>query len=95
MPALTSPSIPPDPTCDPSTLSSDERRREIAALLARGVLRLRECQPVAAIPHPPRTPEKTSNPLSIPLDVHAGTRLHVVKRTTCRQAVDARKELHP
>ena len=93
MPA--SPPLPPDPTRAPSGLSPDERRREIAMLLARGVLRLRECQPLAAVPHLERTPEKTSNPLSIPLDVHAGTRLHVVERTACRQAADAGKERQP
>ena len=87
MPA--SPPLPPDPTRAPSGLSPDERRREIAMLLARGVLRLRECQPLAAVPHPHRTPEESSKTLSIPLDVHAGTRLHVVERTACRQAADA------
>ena len=89
------PPLPPDPTRDPSALSPDERRREIAMLLARGVLRLRECQPPVAVPPPERTSEKSSKPLSIPLDVHAGTRLHVVKRTACRQAVEAGKELQP
>ena len=93
MPA--SPPLPPDPTRAPSCLSPDERRREIAMLLARGVLRLRECQPLAAVPHMERTPEKSSKPLSIPLDVHAGTRLHVVERTACRQAADAGKERQP
>ena len=93
MPA--SPPLPPDPTRAPSGLSPDERRREIAMLLARGVLRLRECQPLAAVPHLERTPEKSSKPLSIPLDVHAGTRLHVVERTACQQAADAGKERQP
>lgn len=93
MPA--SPPLPPDPTRAPSGLSPDERRREIAMLLARGVLRLRECQPLAAVPHPHRTPEESSKTLSIPLDVHAGTRLHVVERTACRQAADAGKERQP
>ena len=93
MPA--SPPLPPDPTRAPSGLSPDERRREIAMLLARGVLRLRECQPLAAVPHLERTPEKSSKPLSIPLDVHAGTRLHVFERTACRQAAGAGKERQP
>ena len=93
MPA--SPPLPPDPTRAPSGLSPDERRREIAMLLARGVLRLRQCQPPAAVSPPERTPEESSKPLSIPLDVHAGTRLHVVERTACRQAADAGKERQP
>ena len=93
MPA--SPPLPPDPTRDPAAMTPEQRRREVAAILARGVLRLRECQPLAALSHPHRTPEESSKPLSIPLDVHAGTRLHVVERTASRQAADAGKERQP
>ena len=88
-------SIAHDATRDPAAMTPEQRRREVAAILARGVLRLRECQPLAVVPPPERTIEKSSKSLSIPLDVHAGTRLHVVERTACRQAADAGKERQP
>lgn len=91
MPA--SPPLPPDPTRAPSGLSPDERRREIAMLLARGVLRLRRSR-VEVCGLRPVNPASTLTPQTsnLPLDVHAGTRLHVVDRTACRQAADAGKE---
>jgi hypothetical protein len=61
-------------------LTADERLRELAALLARGLLRLRDRRllPDAASPHPlpEKTPESASNCLELPgetvLSVHTG-----------------------
>ena len=93
MPA--SPPLPPDPTRDPAAMTPEQRRREVAAILARGVLRLRACRPPAAVPSPRYAPEESSEPRTIPLDVPAGTRLHVFERTACRQAAGAGKERQP
>jgi len=45
---------------DPAAMTPSQRRREIAAILARGVLRLRQCRETANDPAEPATPEKLS-----------------------------------
>jgi hypothetical protein len=61
---------------DPLSLSPDDRRRELAAILARGLRRLlrpRACDPVG--PHP--APEKPSESREVCLEVGGETRLSV------------------
>lgn len=76
----------PDTPDDPVAMTPDQRRHEIAALLARGVLRLRERLPKAPGSSPCRTPEKSSESRLEGLDVGAKTSLHVFDRTACRKA---------
>ena len=45
---------------DPATMTPSQRRREIAAILARGVLRLRQCRENATGSQPSRTVKKAS-----------------------------------
>ena len=45
---------------DPAVMSPSQRRREIAAILARGVLRLRQCNEIPPGSDPSRTVEKAS-----------------------------------
>ena len=45
---------------DPADLTPAERRREIAAILARGILRLRRCSEASPASGESRTPEKGS-----------------------------------
>ncbi len=45
---------------DPASMTPPERRREIAAILARGVLRLRQCAQSSPSSGESRTPEKAS-----------------------------------
>jgi len=60
-------SIVHDATRDPAAMTPDERRREIAAILARGVLRLRESVQNAHGSGPQRTPEKSAESAGKPL----------------------------
>ena len=46
---------------EPAAMSPSQRRREIAAILARGVLRLRQCRETSAGSGQSHTAEKTSN----------------------------------
>ena len=48
-----------EPIADPATMTPHERRQEIAAILARGVLRLRQN---AQIPHGSRPSRTSENP---------------------------------
>ena len=48
----------PDMLNDPATMFPSQRRREVAAILARGVLRLRQCREDPPDSQPSRTPEK-------------------------------------
>lgn len=59
---------------DPATMSPIERRREIAAILARGVLRLRQGRPAADF----REAEKDSKSAPTGLDERARTSPHGV-----------------
>ena len=45
---------------DPAAMSPSQRRREIATILARGVLRLRQCRENTHDSRPSRTAEKAS-----------------------------------
>ena len=45
---------------DPTKMIPDQRRREVAAILARGVLRLRQCAQTSPVSGESRTPEKAS-----------------------------------
>ena len=62
---------------DPAEITPDQRRREIAAILARGVLRLRQCAQDSAISGESRTPEKASESGRDCLDEGAKTSPHV------------------
>jgi hypothetical protein len=65
-----------DTTRAPATMTPEERRREIAALLARGVLRLRR----TPSSRPIRTPDKSAESSLDSLDEGAKTRLHVLTK---------------
>ena len=45
---------------DPAVMTPSQRRREIAAILARGILRLRQCGETSADSPEPATSEKLS-----------------------------------
>jgi hypothetical protein len=64
------------PDLDPSQMTSDERRREVAAILAAGLRRLRDRAALASIP-PSEIPSDTGEKpleavLENPLSVHVG-----------------------
>ena len=75
-----------DATRDPAAMTPEERRREVAAILARGVLRLRQSTENAPGSRPSRTPEKSSNFRREALDEGAKTSLHVFTSPASRQA---------
>lgn len=56
-----------DPTRDPADMTPDQRRHEVAAILARGVLRLRESAQNAPGSGPQRTPGKSAESAGKPL----------------------------
>lgn len=64
------------PSVPAEKMTSDERRREIAHLLAQGVLRLRRQQHLAASPAAQYVAESASAPLEVSggtvLSVHTG-----------------------
>ena len=62
---------------DPAEMAPDQRRREIAALLARGILRLRQCRENPPISAPSRTVEKASESRQDCLDEGAKSSPHV------------------
>lgn len=70
-------SIAHDATRDPADMTPDERRHEVAAILAKGVLRLRESAQNAPGSRPQRTSEDTSKRGREALDEGAKTILHV------------------
>lgn len=77
-----------DATRDPATMSPDERRREVAAILARGILRLRQSAENTPGSCPSRTLKKSSNLCQKALDEGAKTSVHVATR----QPLDRRKK---
>ena len=63
---------------DPATMTPSQRRHEIAAILARGVLRLRQCRKYTHDSRPSCTAEKASESGQDCLDESAGTSPHVL-----------------
>lgn len=57
-----------DATRDPAAMTPEERRREIAAILAKGVLRLRRNGESLPGSRPDRMPEKDLKKVSYSLD---------------------------
>jgi len=57
----------PDILNDPPEMTPPQRRREIATILARGVLRLRQCNDIPPGSAPSHTVEKLRNPARIAL----------------------------
>ena len=62
---------------DPATMNPSHRRREIATILARGVLRLRQCRENTHDSRPSRTAGKASESGQDCLDEGAKTSPHV------------------
>ena len=62
---------------DPAAMTPLQRRREIATILARGVLRLRQCRENTHDSQPSRTAEKASESGQDCLDEGAKTSPHV------------------
>jgi hypothetical protein len=85
-------SIAYDATRDPTAMTPEERRREVAAILARGVLRLRRSAENAPGSSPSRTPENTSKRGREALDEGARTSLHVFTSPASRQARETANE---
>jgi len=67
----------PDMLDDPAVMTPSQRRREIAAILARGVLRLRQAAQTSPDSQPSRTAEKASESCRDCLDEGAKTSPHV------------------
>ena len=65
-----------DATRDPADMTPDQRRQEIAAILARGVLRLRRSAQTAPGSSPSRSPEDSAETFSYSLEVGAAPRPH-------------------
>ena len=81
-----------DATRDPAAMTPEERRREVAAILAKGVLRLRQSAENASGSRPSRTPKNTSKSGREALDEGARTSLHVFTSPASRQARETAKE---
>ena len=77
---------------DPAAMTPDQRRHEVAAILARGVLRLRRSAENAPGSRPSRTPDKSSNFRREALDEGARTSLHVFTSPASRQARETANE---
>ena len=69
-----------EPTADPATMTPQQRRHEIAAILARGVLRLRQAAQASPGSRSSRTPENLSKQRQNGLDEGAETSPHVLAR---------------
>ena len=65
---------------DPAIISPPQRRREIAAILARGVLRLRQAAQASPGSRPSRTVENLSKQRQNGLDEGPQTSPHVLAR---------------
>ena len=66
----------PDTLDDPAVMTPSERRREVASILARGVLRLRQCREKPPGSAQPRTVEKDSESRRDCLDEGAASSPH-------------------
>jgi hypothetical protein len=64
------------PDLDPSLMTPDERRREVAAILAAGLRRLRDRSALTSEPASENPPDTAETPLEAvpenPLSVHVG-----------------------
>ena len=69
-----------EPITDPATMTPQQRRHEIAAILARGVLRLRQAAQTSPCSRSSRTPENLSKQRQNGLDVGRRTSPHVPAR---------------
>ena len=72
-----------DPFAAPAAMTPHERRQEIAVILARGVLRLRQTGqtcPASGGSRSSRTPENPAKQRQNGLDEGAGTSPHVLAR---------------
>ena len=68
---------------DPAAMSPSQRRREIAAIFARGVLRLRQATRRSSGSRPSRAPENSSESGRNCLDASAETSPHVCAASAC------------
>jgi hypothetical protein len=62
---------------DPADLTPEQRRREIAVILARGILRLQSTRQLAQESAPCGPPDDAPDPLQKGLEVSATSRPHV------------------
>lgn len=69
-----------EPIADPAAMTPHERRQEIAAILAKGVLRLRQATQASPGSRSSRTPENLSKQRQNGLDEGAQTSPHVLAR---------------
>ncbi len=69
-----------EPVVDPAAMTPHERRQEIAAILARGVLRLRQAAQASPGSRSSRTSENLSEQRQNGLDEGAETSPHVLAR---------------
>ena len=69
-----------EPITDPATMTPQQRRHEIAAILARGVLRLRQAAQTSPCSRSSRTPENHAKQRQNGLDEGAKTSPHVLAR---------------
>ncbi len=65
---------------DPTAMTPEQRRQEMAAILARGVLRLRQARLPVSNSQSGRTAESTTKSLQNGLAKSAESRLHVSTR---------------
>jgi len=71
---------------NPTAMIPHERRQEIASILARGVLRLRQAGQTCSGSHTSGTSENSAKQRQNGLDEGAETSPHVLARPACRQA---------
>lgn len=69
-----------EPFADPAAMTPHERRQEIASILARGVLRLRQAGQACPCSRSSRTPENPAKQRQNGLDEGARTSPHVLAR---------------
>ena len=69
-----------EPIADPAAMTPHERRQEIAAILAKGVLRLRQAAQSCPGSRSSRTPENPAKQRQNGLDEGARTSPHVLAR---------------
>ncbi len=77
---------------DPAAMSPDQRRHEIAAILARGILRLRQTAQASPGSSSSRTPEINPKICRNGLDEGASRSLHVFTSPASRQARETATE---